>query len=53
VNPRELSPEKNEWLESDGLSGFASGTSAGLHRRRYRALLLPRQKLDGPSPLGN
>jgi hypothetical protein len=29
-----------EWLESDGLGGFASGTSGGLRTRRYHALLL-------------
>jgi predicted glycogen debranching enzyme len=30
----------NEWLEADGLGGFASGTTAGLRTRRYHALLL-------------
>lgn len=29
-----------EWLETDGLGGFASGTSSGLRTRRYHALLL-------------
>jgi len=29
-----------EWLEADGLGGFASGTVAGLRTRRYHALLL-------------
>ncbi len=29
-----------EWLEPDGLGGFASGTSSGLRTRRYHALLL-------------
>jgi predicted glycogen debranching enzyme len=29
-----------EWLEADGLGGFASGTSTGLRTRRYHALLL-------------
>jgi len=29
-----------EWLEADGLGGFASGTSAGLRSRRYHGLLL-------------
>jgi predicted glycogen debranching enzyme len=29
-----------EWLETDGLGGFASGTSSGLRARRYHALLL-------------
>ncbi|HEY4157682.1 MAG TPA: amylo-alpha-1,6-glucosidase [Polyangiaceae bacterium] len=30
----------SEWLEADGLGGFASGTSAGIATRRYHALLL-------------
>ena len=30
-----------EWLEADGLGGFASGTVAGIRTRRYHALLLP------------
>lgn len=36
------SPEiaKSEWLEADGLGGFASGTVAGPRTRRYHALLL-------------
>ncbi len=29
-----------EWLEADGLGGFASGTSTGFRTRRYHALLL-------------
>ncbi len=29
-----------EWLEADGLGGFASGTAAGIRTRRYHALLL-------------
>ena len=29
-----------EWLEADGLGGFASGTVLGIHTRRYHALLL-------------
>lgn len=29
-----------EWLEADGLGGFASGTSMALRTRRYHALLL-------------
>ncbi len=29
-----------EWLESDGLGGFASGSVAGIRTRRYHALLL-------------
>jgi len=29
-----------EWIETDGLGGFASGTVSGLRTRRYHALLL-------------
>ncbi len=29
-----------EWLEADGLGGFASGTVSGLRTRRYHALVL-------------
>jgi len=29
-----------EWLEADGLGGFASGTVGGIRRRRYHAWLL-------------
>jgi predicted glycogen debranching enzyme len=32
--------ERNEWLETDGLGGFASGTASGIRTRRYHALLL-------------
>lgn len=32
--------DATEWLEPDGLGGFASGTSSGLRTRRYHALLL-------------
>lgn len=32
--------ETDEWLEADGLGGFASGTVCGLRTRRYHALLL-------------
>lgn len=31
--------EFNEWIETDGLGGFASGTSSGVRTRRYHALL--------------
>jgi predicted glycogen debranching enzyme len=40
------SPERDpfhptaEWLEADGLGGFASGTVSGVRTRRYHALLL-------------
>src|SRR5215208_5336091 len=30
----------SEWLEADGLGGFASGTVGGVRTRRYHALLL-------------
>jgi predicted glycogen debranching enzyme len=29
-----------EWIEPDGLGGFASGTASGIRTRRYHALLL-------------
>ena len=32
--------DRTEWLEADGLGGFASGTTGGLRTRRYHALLL-------------
>jgi len=37
-----LSPDKRnvEWLEANGLGGFASGTESGVRTRRYHALLL-------------
>jgi predicted glycogen debranching enzyme len=31
---------QSEWLEPDGLGGFASGTISGLRTRRYHAILL-------------
>ena len=34
------SPEA-EWLEADGLGGFASGTVSGVRNRRYHGLLVP------------
>jgi predicted glycogen debranching enzyme len=37
----DLATTKNdEWLEADGLGGFASGTVSGIRTRRYHALLL-------------
>jgi predicted glycogen debranching enzyme len=33
-------PDEAEWLEADGLGGFASGTVGGVRTRRYHALLL-------------
>src|ERR1700683_1129862 len=37
-----VSPQmgKSEWLEADGLGGFANGTVSGIRTRRYHALLL-------------
>jgi predicted glycogen debranching enzyme len=32
--------DRTEWLETDGLGGFASGTTSGVRTRRYHALLL-------------
>src|SRR5687768_10737157 len=32
--------DRSEWLEADGLGGFASGTTSGIRTRRYHALLL-------------
>ncbi len=38
--PRGAAALSCEWLEADGLGGFASGTAAGIRTRRYHALLL-------------
>jgi predicted glycogen debranching enzyme len=32
--------DQNEWIETDGLGGFASGTVGGIRTRRYHGLLL-------------
>src|ERR1700693_2401642 len=42
INLPPMSPVSDsvEWLETDGLGGFASGTAAGIRTRRYHALLL-------------
>ena len=32
--------DSREWLEADGLGGFASGTADGIRTRRYHAILL-------------
>jgi glycogen debranching enzyme len=34
----------DEWLEADGLGGFATGTVSGIRTRRYHALLLTATK---------
>jgi predicted glycogen debranching enzyme len=36
--------KQNEWLETDGLGGFASSTVSGIRTRRYHALLLTATK---------
>jgi predicted glycogen debranching enzyme len=40
--PLPLGPDatRYEWLEADGLGGFANGTVSGVRTRRYHALLL-------------
>jgi predicted glycogen debranching enzyme len=38
--PQESIPATAEWIEVDGLGGFASGTVGGIRTRRYHALLL-------------
>ena len=35
-----LGDQSREWLEADGLGGFASGTVSGVRTRRYHGLLL-------------
>ena len=35
---------QREWLETNGLGGFASGTIAGIHTRRYHGLLVAATK---------
>ncbi|QUL98409.1 MAG: glycogen debranching enzyme N-terminal domain-containing protein [Candidatus Fermentithermobacillus carboniphilus] len=41
-----LKPSLQEWLETDGLGGFASSTTAGIHTRRYHGWLF----LSGKDP---
>ena len=36
--------KEQEWLEADGLGGFASGTVSGIRTRRYHAVLLTATK---------
>ncbi len=40
VAARPPGEDGREWLEADGLGGFASGTVSGVRTRRYHALLL-------------
>jgi len=42
-----------EWLEADGLGGFASGTADGIRTRRYHALLLTADPEHGRMVLVN
>src|ERR1035438_8729981 len=35
---------RREWLETNGIGGFASSTIAGLHTRRYHGLLVAATK---------
>jgi predicted glycogen debranching enzyme len=39
-SPGSLWGDQSEWLEADGIGGFASGTASGVRTRRYHALLL-------------
>ena len=39
IHGEELLRTELEWLEADGLGGFASGTPCGLATRRYHGLL--------------
>ena len=40
MKPIDFRDDGLEWLEADGLGGFASGTVSGKRTRRYHALLL-------------
>lgn len=40
VRAASLAAKTAEWIEADGLGGFASGTVPGVRTRRYHALLL-------------
>ncbi|MFT3785498.1 MAG: amylo-alpha-1,6-glucosidase [Tepidisphaeraceae bacterium] len=40
MQSKSLNDDRREWLETDGLGGFASGTVGGVRTRRYHALLL-------------
>lgn len=39
--------DPREWLEADGLGGFASGTVSGIRTRRYHGVLLAATKPPG------
>lgn len=40
MTARALDQNRSEWLEADGLGGYASGTVCGIRTRGYHALLL-------------
>jgi predicted glycogen debranching enzyme len=40
LDPAGQAPLDAEWIEADGLGGFASGTVSGLRTRRYHGLLV-------------
>lgn len=40
MSPARTAATAAEWLETDGLGGYASGTATGVRTRRYHALLL-------------
>ena len=44
LDPTQL---KAEWLEADGLGGYASGTVSGIRTRRYHALLISATRPPG------
>src|SRR5688572_4347 len=46
--PEEESPLSREWLVTNGLGGFASGTVSGIATRRYHGLLIAAL----PAPMG-
>src|SRR5688500_6966219 len=52
VQPRDIQPHepmpRREWLVTNGLGGFASGTVSGVVTRRYHGLLIAAL----PAPLG-
>ncbi|HZZ04769.1 amylo-alpha-1,6-glucosidase [Paraburkholderia sp.] len=45
--PFDITRLEDEWLEADGLGGFASGTVGTLRTRRYHALLLTATRAPG------
>jgi predicted glycogen debranching enzyme len=41
MSTKAVSSSEAEWLEADGLGGFASGTVSGVRTRRYHGILVP------------